>query len=118
MAEAVEGRLPRHDHRGFLERERHPEIGVTESAAAFLPSEILDPDGLVEIEAADAGNDWTDYTYDARGNVLTKRLEGSTNFDLNYFYDGAGRLILFGPEVMFRGQSHQAFRMLLASLFL
>ncbi|HSM35798.1 MAG TPA: hypothetical protein VK837_05305, partial [Longimicrobiales bacterium] len=31
---------------------------------------------------------------------------------------GAGRLVLFGPEVMFRGQSHQAFRMLLASLFL
>jgi hypothetical protein len=30
---------------------------------------------------------------------------------------GAGSLVLFGPEVMFRGQSHQAFRLLLASLF-
>ncbi|HEX9732116.1 MAG TPA: hypothetical protein VGG06_09025 [Thermoanaerobaculia bacterium] len=40
---------------------------------AFLPSEIVDPDGLVEIEAADAGNDWTYYTRNARGNVLTRR---------------------------------------------
>ena len=30
---------------------------------------------------------------------------------------GAGRLVLLGPEVIFRGQSHQAVRMLLASLF-
>jgi len=82
-----------YDHRGFLTQERHPEIGTTESAAAFLPSEIVDPDGFEEIEAADAGNDWTYYTHDARGNVLTKRLEGSTDFDLDYFYDGAGRLI-------------------------
>jgi hypothetical protein len=30
---------------------------------------------------------------------------------------GAGRLVLIGPEVIFRGQAHQSFRLLLASLF-
>jgi len=41
-------------------------------------------------------------------------LGGAAIVDAPY---GTGRLILFGPEVMFRGQSHQAFRMLLAALF-
>ncbi len=45
-----------YDHQSFLTQERHPEIGVLETAAA---PEILitDPDGFEELEALDAGND-------------------------------------------------------------
>ncbi|MEM8962984.1 MAG: hypothetical protein AAGD38_15990, partial [Acidobacteriota bacterium] len=56
-----------YDQRGFLTSERHPEIG---------PS----------------GNGWIDYTYDARGNVLSRDLAGS-EFDLVFGYDPIGRLI-------------------------
>ncbi|MCP4309596.1 MAG: hypothetical protein GY788_32915, partial [bacterium] len=80
-----------YDNRGFLIQERHPEIGVSEVEGSG--NTIIDPDGFVEEENADAGNDWTFYTYDARGNVLTKDVEGSTEFDLAYRYDPAGRLL-------------------------
>ncbi len=56
-----------YDHRGFLTSERHPEIGPT-------------------------GNGATSYTYDAGGNVLTKDVAGTTQFDLDYVYDRAARL--------------------------
>ncbi|MHC5059381.1 MAG: hypothetical protein ACYTKD_32415, partial [Planctomycetota bacterium] len=57
------------DGRGFLVHERHPEIG------------------------ANPGQDLIVYEYDARGNVLKKDLENSTQFDLAYTYDAVGRLI-------------------------
>jgi YD repeat-containing protein len=56
-------RLFAYDNRGFLTSETHPENGTTA------------------------------YTYDAGGHVLTKRPSTTgTQFDLNYFYDGAERL--------------------------
>lgn len=60
-------RLFDYDHRGFLVSETHPEIGVL-------------------------GNGATTYTYDAGGNVLTKRVAGATQFNLDYVYDKARRL--------------------------
>ncbi|NJM54873.1 MAG: hypothetical protein HC841_02130 [Verrucomicrobiae bacterium] len=56
------------DRRGFLLGEKHPEIG---------PS----------------GNGWSNYSYDALGNVLSRTIAGSTDFDLDFRYDAAGRLI-------------------------
>lgn len=53
-----------YDDRGFLVSETHPENGTI------------------------------DYTYDARGHVLTKRYRAAqTTFDLNYCYDDAERLL-------------------------
>ncbi len=57
-----------YDGRSFLTSETHPEVGPV-------------------------GNGATTYSYDARGSVLSKRIGGSTEFDLDYFYDPAGRLI-------------------------
>ncbi|MEM9552698.1 MAG: RHS repeat-associated core domain-containing protein [Acidobacteriota bacterium] len=57
-----------YDGRGFLLSETHPEIG---------PS----------------GNGSTSYSFDSRGNVLTRRIAGGAAFDLDYSYDPAGRLL-------------------------
>ncbi|MCP4592778.1 MAG: hypothetical protein GY842_18750, partial [bacterium] len=56
------------DNRGFLVSERHPEIGPT-------------------------GNGWISYTYDVLGNVLSKTVAGTSEFDLRFTYDPASRLI-------------------------
>lgn len=59
----VQNRIFNYDGRGFLRWESHPETGMTA------------------------------YTYDARGNVVTKRQGAAdTFFDLNYQYDPAERL--------------------------
>lgn len=60
----VQNRIFDYDGRGFLRWESHPEAGMTS------------------------------YTYDARGNVLSRRLgAANTSFDLNFQYDNAERLI-------------------------
>lgn len=60
----VQNRIFDFDRRGLLQWEVHPESGMST------------------------------YTYDARGNVLSKRqAAASTQFDLNYTYDSAGRLL-------------------------
>ncbi|NJL26808.1 MAG: hypothetical protein HC897_02475 [Thermoanaerobaculia bacterium] len=56
------------DRRGFLLGEKHPEIGAS-------------------------GNGWSYYTHDAMGNVLSRTIAGSADFDLDFRYDAAGRLI-------------------------
>ena len=61
-------RLFTRDHRGFVTEEQHPEIGVS-------------------------GNGRTQFFYDAAGNLLRKNVVGSTEFDLRFRYDKAGRLI-------------------------
>lgn len=84
-----------YDHRGFLTQERHPEVGVNSTRnPAEEPPTIIDSDGLEEIDlAADIGNDWIYYTRNALGHVLTKTHQGSTQFDLAFHYDPAGRIV-------------------------
>jgi len=60
----VQNRIFDYDGRGFLRWESHPEAGMTS------------------------------YTYDGRGNVLSRRLgAANTSFDLNFQYDDSERLI-------------------------
>lgn len=59
----LQQRLFDYDGRGFLRWESQPEKGVT------------------------------NYTYDGRGSVLSKRQAAVPGFDLNYQYDAAGRLL-------------------------
>jgi len=60
----LQNRLFSYDGRGFLQWEVHPESGMTT------------------------------YSYDAQGNVLTRRQSAAgTLFDLDYDYDDAGRLL-------------------------
>ncbi len=40
-----------------------------------------------------SGNGWSNFTYDARGLVLSKDFAGTTSLGLRYRYDPAGRLI-------------------------
>ena len=56
------------DGRGFLMGERHPEVGTN-------------------------GGGWTNYTFDSKGNPLTKDVPGTAAFDTSSTYDKAGRLI-------------------------
>lgn len=58
-----------YDDQGRLTQEEHPELG------------------------RESGSDaWIRYTYDAKGNMLTRSLFGD-GLDRNYVYDGAGRLV-------------------------
>lgn len=84
--EGIQTRTFGYDGRGFLTSESHPEGGTTS------------------------------YTYDAKGNALTKQQgTGGSLFDLTYFYDAAGRpLTVSGRNPHFDSQApdQPAFRVM------
>jgi YD repeat-containing protein len=77
-AEATQHRIFEYDGRGFLMWESHPESGMAA------------------------------YTYDSRGNVLSREVGAAeTQYDLEYEYDDAGRILNLRGRNPFFGESGQ-----------